>query len=139
MIKGPLISFIFWFRGHNYPVWCVTESSIGLYLATGSRDFTARLWSTDREFPLQTYVGHTQDVDVSYCFHYCYFNRYILHLNLFIYCRPLHFIQTEITLLLDLQILPYDYGALLVVNYFVFLPIAICLFSALVSVRTVNS
>lgn len=26
---------------------------------------TARLWSTDREHPLQTYVGHTQDVDVS--------------------------------------------------------------------------
>lgn len=34
-------------------------------MATGSKDLTAKLWSTDREFPLQTYVGHTQDVDVS--------------------------------------------------------------------------
>lgn len=47
----------FHFRGHNYPIWCST----GLYIATGSRDLTARLWSTDREYPLQTYVGHTQD------------------------------------------------------------------------------
>lgn len=52
-------------RGHNYPIWCVAESSTGLYLATGSRDLTAKLWSTDREHPLQTYIGHTQDVDVS--------------------------------------------------------------------------
>ncbi|XP_055613278.1 uncharacterized protein LOC129759781 [Uranotaenia lowii] len=51
------------YRGHNHPIWCVTESPTGLYLATGSRDTTARLWSTDREFPLQIYVGHTQDVD----------------------------------------------------------------------------
>lgn len=72
-IVGKVLQFIFilndilfFFRGHNYPVWCVTESSIGMYLATGSRDLTARLWSTDREFPLQTYVGHTQDVDVNY-------------------------------------------------------------------------
>lgn len=51
--------------GHNYPIWCVAESSTGLYLATGSRDLTAKLWSTDREHPLQTYIGHTQDVDVN--------------------------------------------------------------------------
>lgn len=52
------------YRGHNYPVWCVAESSNGLYVATGSKDTTARLWSTDREFPQIVYVGHTQDVDV---------------------------------------------------------------------------
>lgn len=52
-------------RGHNYPIWCVAESTVGMYLATGSKDLTARLWSTDREYPLQTYIGHTQDVDVS--------------------------------------------------------------------------
>uniref|UniRef100_A0A182SNZ0 EML-like second beta-propeller domain-containing protein n=1 Tax=Anopheles maculatus TaxID=74869 RepID=A0A182SNZ0_9DIPT len=51
------------YRGHNHPIWCVTESPTGLYFATGSRDTTARLWSTDRRFPLQMYVGHTQDVD----------------------------------------------------------------------------
>lgn len=50
--------------GHNYPIWCIAESSNGLYIATGSRDLTARLWSTDRVHPLQTYFGHTQDVDV---------------------------------------------------------------------------
>lgn len=53
------------YRGHNYAVWCMAESAVGTYLATGSRDLTARLWSSEREFPLQTYVGHTQDVDVS--------------------------------------------------------------------------
>lgn len=52
------------YRGHNYPIWCVAESSVGSYLATGSRDRTARLWSTERQFPLQTYIGHTQDIDV---------------------------------------------------------------------------
>lgn len=51
------------YRGHNHPIWSVAESPTGLYLATGSRDTTARLWCTDREFPLQIYVGHTQDVD----------------------------------------------------------------------------
>lgn len=55
-------------RGHNYPIWCVAESSVGMYLATGSKDLTARLWSTDREYPLQTYIGHTQDVDVSFLY-----------------------------------------------------------------------
>lgn len=40
-----------------------------MYLATGSKDLTARLWSTDREYPLQTYIGHTQDVDVSFSPH----------------------------------------------------------------------
>lgn len=53
------------YRGHNYAVWCLAESTVGTYLATGSKDLTARLWNSEREFPLQTYVGHTQDVDVS--------------------------------------------------------------------------
>lgn len=53
------------YRGHSYAVWCMAESSVGTFLATGSKDLTARLWSSEREFPLQTYVGHTQDVDVS--------------------------------------------------------------------------
>lgn len=42
----------------------MAESSVGSHLATGSRDRTARLWSTERQFPLQTYIGHTQDIDV---------------------------------------------------------------------------
>jgi transcription initiation factor TFIID subunit 5 len=53
----------FFFRGHNYPIWCVDEGSN--YIATGSKDTTARLWSYDRKYPLKTYVGHVQDVDVS--------------------------------------------------------------------------
>lgn len=52
------------YRGHNYPIWCLAESATDLYLATGSRDSTARLWSTTREVPLQIYAGHTQDVTV---------------------------------------------------------------------------
>lgn len=53
------------YRGHTYAVWCLAESPAVPYLVTGSRDLTARLWSSDREFPVQTYVGHTQDVEVS--------------------------------------------------------------------------
>lgn len=65
--------YFFLNRGHNYPVWCVSESPIGTYLATGSRDFSARLWTIDREFPLMTYVGHSQDVDVSSIILYKFF------------------------------------------------------------------
>ncbi|KAG5673540.1 hypothetical protein PVAND_003580 [Polypedilum vanderplanki] len=51
------------YRGHEYPIWCVDESSNGCYAITGSRDTTARLWSYERKFPLRVYTGHTQDVD----------------------------------------------------------------------------
>lgn len=54
------------YRGHRYPIWCMDESPVGMYAATGSKDLTARLWSLEKEFPLITYVGHTQDVEVSY-------------------------------------------------------------------------
>ncbi|CAO1439105.1 unnamed protein product [Diamesa tonsa] len=51
------------YRGHEYPIWCVDESSNGCYAATGSRDSTARLWNYERKFPVKTFVGHTQDVE----------------------------------------------------------------------------
>lgn len=38
---------------------------MGIYFATGSRDKTARLWSTDRTSALRIYAGHLNDVDVS--------------------------------------------------------------------------
>lgn len=38
---------------------------MGIYFATGSRDKTARLWSTDRTSALRIYAGHLSDVDVS--------------------------------------------------------------------------
>lgn len=57
---------VFFFSGHEYPIWCVDESSNGCYAATGSRDTTARLWSYERKFPVKIYAGHTQDVDVSF-------------------------------------------------------------------------
>lgn len=53
------------YRGHNHPIWCVAESSNNLYVATGSKDATARLWVTDREFPVQIFAGHKLDIDVS--------------------------------------------------------------------------
>ena len=37
---------------------------MGVYFATGSRDRTARLWSTDRVSALRVYAGHLSDVDV---------------------------------------------------------------------------
>lgn len=58
------------YKGHRYPIWCVDESPAGMYLATGSKDLTARLWSIEKEHPLVTFIGHTQDVEVS-CHPYC--------------------------------------------------------------------
>lgn len=70
-----LYSLVFCFRGHNYPIWCVDVSTLGLYFATGSHDRTARLWSLDRTFPLRIFAGHNQDVEVPYVLsdsHYMY-------------------------------------------------------------------
>ena len=53
------------YRGHQNPVWDVQWSPLGTYFATGSRDKTARLWSTDRVSALRIYAGHLSDVDVS--------------------------------------------------------------------------
>jgi transcription initiation factor TFIID subunit 5 len=52
------------YRGHHNPVWDVQWSPTGVYFATGSRDRTARLWSTDRTSCLRVYAGHLSDVDV---------------------------------------------------------------------------
>lgn len=53
------------YRGHAKPIWDVDWSPRGIYFATGSRDHTARLWSTDRIQPLRIFAGHLNDVDVS--------------------------------------------------------------------------
>lgn len=52
------------YRGHQGPVWDAQWSPMGVYFATGSRDRTARLWSTDRVSALRVYAGHLSDVDV---------------------------------------------------------------------------
>lgn len=36
-----------------------------MYVATGSRDKTARLWTLDKTYPLRLYVGHYSYVNVS--------------------------------------------------------------------------
>lgn len=54
------------YSGHRYPIWCMDESPTGLYAATGSKDFTVRLWCLEKELPFVTYVGHTQDVEVNF-------------------------------------------------------------------------
>jgi WD40 repeat protein len=59
-------SMAFFCRGHNYPIWCVDVSTLGVYVATGSHDRTARLWSLDRTFPLRIFAGHNEDVEVAY-------------------------------------------------------------------------
>ncbi|XP_055387838.1 TAF5-like RNA polymerase II p300/CBP-associated factor-associated factor 65 kDa subunit 5L [Condylostylus longicornis] len=56
------------FIGHNHPIWCLSESPITSYVATGSKDLTAKLWSLHRKYPLITYVGHAEDVE-SIAFH----------------------------------------------------------------------
>lgn len=56
--------FVNYGRGHNYPIWAVDVSPLGVYIATGSHDKTARLWSLERNYPLRIFAGHVQDVDV---------------------------------------------------------------------------
>uniref|UniRef100_F6YGZ1 TFIID subunit TAF5 NTD2 domain-containing protein n=1 Tax=Ciona intestinalis TaxID=7719 RepID=F6YGZ1_CIOIN len=50
------------YDAHNRPVWCVDISAYDLYFATGSADHTARLWTTERTYPLRTYAGHQDSV-----------------------------------------------------------------------------
>jgi WD40 repeat protein len=53
------------YRGHENPIWDVEWSPLGNYFVTGSRDRTARLWSTERIKALRVFAGHLSDVDVS--------------------------------------------------------------------------
>lgn len=39
-------------------------SVFNLYVATGSHDRTAKLWSLDRIFPLRIFAGHFLDINV---------------------------------------------------------------------------
>lgn len=62
--------------GHSYPIWCMDTSVFNLYIATGSHDRTAKLWSLDRTFPLRIFAGHFLDVNVcflNYYYTYIYF------------------------------------------------------------------
>lgn len=52
-------------RGHNNPIWDLDVSALNLYVATGSQDKTARLWTLDKTYPLRLYVGHHNSVTVS--------------------------------------------------------------------------
>lgn len=52
------------YRGHNYPIWCLDVAKHGVYMASGSYDRTAKLWSLDRTFPLRIFAGHNSDVNV---------------------------------------------------------------------------
>lgn len=53
------------YRGHSQPIWCINESPVGDFFATGSKDFTARLWCLERDFPILTFTGHSEDIEVS--------------------------------------------------------------------------
>ena len=53
------------YRGHNYPIWSLDTSPVGGYFVTSSHDRIAKLWTTDRVYPLRNFIGHTSDVDVS--------------------------------------------------------------------------
>lgn len=39
-------------------------SVFNLYVATGSHDRTAKLWSLDRIYPLRIFAGHFLDINV---------------------------------------------------------------------------
>jgi hypothetical protein len=59
------------YKGHNFPVWDVDFSPVGVYFVSGSYDRTAKLWSTDSINPLRIFVGHTGDVDVRRSLLFC--------------------------------------------------------------------
>lgn len=51
-------------NGHYpHPIWTLDISPLNLYFATGSRDTTVKLWSTEYLYPLRIFAGHTLDVD----------------------------------------------------------------------------
>ena len=55
-------------------------SVFNLYIATGSHDRTAKLWSLDRTFPLRIYAGHFLDVNVRLAF-WLFINSMIVYTN----------------------------------------------------------
>lgn len=50
------------YNGHTYPVFCVSSSLDGCYIASGSYDLSAILWATDRNTMLRLCAGHTQEI-----------------------------------------------------------------------------
>lgn len=56
---------IIYFRGHNYPIWCLDTSPLGIYMATGSADKSVKIWSLENLYPIRIGAGHTKDVNVS--------------------------------------------------------------------------
>lgn len=65
-----LCNFYFFFE-INY-IWVIWVPSlyrgIGGYFASSSQDRTAKLWVSDRIYPVRTFAGHNLDVDVSFLF-----------------------------------------------------------------------
>ena len=61
-------------------------SSVGGFFASCSQDRTAKLWVSDRIYPVRTFAGHNLDVDVSYSdllnFSYAlYYFAFIIHID----------------------------------------------------------
>jgi transcription initiation factor TFIID subunit 5 len=80
---------MFFNRGHEFPIWCIDESSNGCYAVTGSKDTTARLWSYERKFPVKIYPGHSQDVDVRISLKLCVI-LYFIKILCFKQCIAFH-------------------------------------------------
>lgn len=54
---------------HHWVIWVPSVyRSIGGYFASSSQDRTAKLWVSDRIYPVRTFAGHNLDVDVSFLF-----------------------------------------------------------------------
>ena len=75
---------------------CVFISPAAAVFASGSFDQTAKLWYTERVFPLRTFIGHTRSVNVSRPLSFCALVSNIIfsvHFNFAIFlCRnSLHF------------------------------------------------
>ena len=67
------------YRGHDSAVWDVTSSPLATYFVSASFDRTLRLWNTEYVYPLRTFAGHTDSVDVRGINFYLYFESIYLH------------------------------------------------------------
>ncbi|CAF1019336.1 unnamed protein product, partial [Didymodactylos carnosus] len=51
------------YRSHLSPVWCLDTHKTSGYFASGSMDSTIRLWTSERVYPLRTFVYHIDDIN----------------------------------------------------------------------------
>lgn len=49
-------------KGHSLPVWAIIEIEPNKVLATGSSDFTIKIWDLEIARSMQTLIGHSAPI-----------------------------------------------------------------------------